>query len=74
MMTILTDKGAAVFEIQSALRLLSKENVRIRPILTPDGIFGDETKLAVISFQRYIGMKETGIVDHETWEAIFNNY
>lgn len=73
-MTDLTDKNSAVFELQSALRHMSKENDRIRPILTPDGIYGEETKLAVKSFQKFVGIPETGIVDCDTWEAVFGKY
>ncbi len=73
-MTDLTDKSSAVFEIQSELRHISKENDRIRPVLIPDGIYGEETRLAVISFQHFVGIQETGIVDCETWEAVFGRY
>lgn len=39
-----------------------------------DGIFGEATRSAVISFQRQYGLSETGIVDTPTWEAIYSVY
>ena len=39
-----------------------------------DGIFGEATQSAVQSFQREYGLPETGVVDLETWEALFSVY
>jgi len=36
----------------------------------PDGIFGSRTKRAVIAFQRAQSLKETGVVDRETWSLL----
>ena len=36
----------------------------------PDGIFGSRTKNAVIAFQRAKSLKETGVVDRETWACL----
>ncbi|WP_109508805.1 peptidoglycan-binding domain-containing protein [Nocardioides speluncae] len=36
-----------------------------------DGIFGRETRRIVREFQRTSGLRRTGIVDKETWDAIF---
>ena len=35
-----------------------------------DGVFGEETKNAVSSFQKLSGIKPTGVVDKETWDAL----
>lgn len=72
-MVKLTDKGAAVYEIQSALRTMSRENSAICPMVVPDGLYGAETRIAVISFQKYMGIEETGIVNYITWQMIFGN-
>ena len=39
-----------------------------------DGIFGPETKNAVISFQKTYGLEPDGIVDREVWNSIENIY
>lgn len=72
-MVNLKDESASVSEIQSALRILSRENSAIQPILVPDGIYGAQTHAAVISFQKYMGIEETGIVNFITWQLLFNN-
>ena len=36
----------------------------------PDGIFGSRTKSAVLAFQRAQSLKETGVVDRETWSRL----
>ena len=36
----------------------------------PDGIFGSRTKNAVLAFQRAERLKETGVVDRETWSRL----
>lgn len=38
--------------------------------LTPDGIFGNNTKTAVINFQRAHNLTADGIVGPKTWEAL----
>ena len=45
--------------------------------LTPvpvDGIYGSETAEAVREFQRRAGLPVTGLVDRETWDAIYLAY
>ena len=42
--------------------------VRIDGLL--DGVFGNNTKSAVINFQRYYGLKVDGIVGCNTWKKI----
>ncbi len=39
-----------------------------------DGVFGEETENAVISFQKAFGLPETGSVDRSVWNAIQNTY
>lgn len=72
-MVKLTDREAAIFEIQSALRLRSRENGEMFPPVVPDGIYGENTRLAVVAFQKYMGIEETGIVNYETWQLLFRH-
>ena len=41
----------------------------VLPII-PDGVFGEETKNSVISFQQIYGIEPTGEVDALTWQKI----
>ncbi|MBQ8907796.1 MAG: peptidoglycan-binding protein [Clostridia bacterium] len=40
------------------------------PLLTADGIYGEETREAVRIFQREEGLEVTGVVDFVTWELL----
>lgn len=60
---------SAVFEMQTYLRNIGRLDEDISYVV-PDGIFGKETTLAVKSFQKKYDLKETGIVDFETWESL----
>ena len=53
-------------QIQRALRILHKNNEDI-PVVSEDGIFGEETEKAVIAFQLQNNLSATGVVDYETW-------
>lgn len=44
------------------------------PIVTVNGLYDSATKDAVTAFQKYFGLNPTGIVDRETWAAIYNTY
>lgn len=54
-------RGGAVKELQSLLKI---------PV---DGIFGKDTKEAVIKFQSNSGLTPDGIVGTKTWNALLNN-
>ena len=56
--------GHEVIELQQQLR---RTGYRITSV---DGIFGKETKRAVLEFQRDQHMKITGNVDRATWSAL----
>lgn len=62
------DKGAKVKEFQVKLMELGYK----LPKYGADGDFGKETKAAVEQFQRDNGIPVSGIVDEQTWEAIFS--
>ncbi len=62
-----------VWELQAMLRTLAAVNWSL-PFLTPDGVFGETTLEAVMTFQRENGLPVTGVVDRETWDAISTAY
>ena len=44
------------------------------PTLNIDGIFVPKTRQAVMDAQRYLGLEPTGIVDNQTWMALYDAY
>ena len=67
------DRGIRVEQLQYMLRVLSAYIQEI-PLIAVDGIFGSQTRNAVIASQRWFGLPQTGVVDFATWEEIFNQY
>ena len=59
----LGSKNTYVMILQDALNNMGRS-------LTIDGIFGSNTKNAVINFQKYYGLKADGIVGCNTWRKI----
>lgn len=57
--------------LQYILDVLSLYYENIPPIAYT-GIFDEQTRLGVIEFQKVIGLPATGIVDDETWDALFD--
>jgi peptidoglycan hydrolase-like protein with peptidoglycan-binding domain len=50
------------------VRVLQRElNEKRRAGLTVDGIFGSTTRLAVIAFQKHLGLLANGVVGSQTW-------
>lgn len=58
-----------IFTIQNMLREISRFHPEVLPVI-PDGVFGRHTYASVRSFQSYIGLPQTGIIDQNTWDAI----
>jgi peptidoglycan hydrolase-like protein with peptidoglycan-binding domain len=56
--------GPKVIELQQALKAFG---FNVGPI---DGVFGSGTVQAVISFQKFQGLKADGVVGTETWKAL----
>ncbi len=67
------DEGVAVRELQYLLLFISAFNNQIPPVIV-NGVFDSKTKEAVISFQRFYGLEQTGRVDFETWQQIYDSY
>ena len=61
--------GPKVRQLQEHLNSIASVYYAI-PSLTPDGIFGENTRNAVEAFQSVFGLPVTGIVDFRTWYKI----
>ena len=67
------DEKANIQELQTYLRYISRFIERI-PEIVPDGIYGSETRNAVLAFQKLYGLPETGDADYETWTRIVESF
>ena len=67
------DRGIKVEHLQYMLSVLSAYIPEIPP-LTIDGIFGNATRAAVLAAQRRFGLPQTGIVDFDTWDEIYDQF
>ena len=67
------DRGDKVRHLQYMLSVLSAY-IRQIPPLTVDGVFGPNTRDAVLAAQRFFGLPETGIVDEATWDNIYDQF
>jgi peptidoglycan hydrolase-like protein with peptidoglycan-binding domain len=54
--------------VKQLQQLLDKKD--IRPYLTPDGVFGSQTKKAVEDFQYRKGLRQDGIAGPQTFRAL----
>lgn len=66
-------RGEPVRLIQTWLNTIHSEYPFI-PAVTVDGIFGDKTREAVMTFQRWAGLVEDGIVGQLTWDKLYEVY
>ena len=67
------DTGDIVKLVQYYLAVIGYFNDNI-PLIEVDGVFGPETKNAVIAFQQEFGIDQTGIVDRNTWNKLKDVY
>ena len=67
------DKAAAIREVQRFLLVISQENDYLNHI-TVDGIYGEETKAAIYSFQSRNNIPATGITNKETFDMLYRKY
>lgn len=62
-----------IIELQTYLHAIALMNDKI-PIVIPNGIYGNETAIAVRAFQREFGLPDTGATDGATWNKIVSIY
>lgn len=67
------DTGIKVEHLQYMLSVLSAYIPEIPPVAT-DGVFGPATRDAVIAAQLRFGLPQTGRVDFETWDDIYDQF
>ena len=67
------DRGIKVEHLQYMLSILSAYIPEI-PTVTIDGIYGNATRNAVVAAQRRFGLPQTGIVDYNTWDEIYDQF
>jgi peptidoglycan hydrolase-like protein with peptidoglycan-binding domain len=67
------DQGIKVEHLQYMLSVLSAYIPEI-PSVTVDGIYGSATRNAVIAAQRRFGLSQTGEVDFNTWDEIYDQF
>ena len=65
--------GAPVRTIQEQLSLIRETYSNI-PSFEIDGIYGEDTLLAVQKFQEIFDLNESGLVDYSTWYRISEIY
>lgn len=67
------DRGAKVEQLQYMLRVIAAYISSI-PTISVDGIFGSQTETAVLAAQRRFGLPETGVVDFQLWNEIYDQF
>lgn len=65
------DRNLFVQQIQYYLSVISAYNNSISSISTIDSSFGNQTRNAVLSFQKTYGLNADGIVGQTTWNKIY---
>ena len=63
----------AIQNLQRYLRQLSYFNDDIEPIVI-NGVWNEETRNALMTFQRLNGLAPTGFADEQTWNLLFSQY
>jgi len=66
-------RGDKVRHLQYMLSVLSEYIPQIPEVQT-DGIFGPATRNAVIAAQGWFALPQTGVVDEETWDEIYDQF
>ena len=65
--------GEKVRQLQYMLAILA-EYIPSVPSIGIDGIYGRNTRAAVLAVQRRFGLPETGVVDAQTWDLIYDQF
>ncbi|MGM9648969.1 MAG: peptidoglycan-binding protein [Butyricicoccaceae bacterium] len=66
--------GTPVRILQYMLAVVGAYYPEVPYLSNIDGVFGPQTRDAVIAFQRLRGLTPDGIVGRETWNALYNTY
>ncbi len=66
-------RGDKVRHLQYMLSVLSEYIPQI-PEVSQDGIFGPATRNAVIAAQGWLGLPQTGVVDVDTWDELYDQF
>lgn len=67
------NRGQKVEHLQYMLAVIANFVDDI-PTVSVDGIFGPATRQAVLAFQRYAGLPQTGVVGARTWDEIYDQF
>lgn len=70
----LLDTPAAIREIQKFLHVISDRVNTVIPRIAIDGIYGDETRSAVLIFQQLYDLDQNGTVDRITFDTMYLLY
>ena len=65
--------GEKVRQLQYMIAILAEYIPSVPPI-DVDGIYGRNTRAAVLALQRRFALPETGVVDANTWDFIYDQY
>ena len=65
--------GNVVRQLQTFIRTIAENEASV-PYVNVDGIYGNQTKNAVLAIQRLKGLNRTGAVGPLTWNAIIDLY
>lgn len=66
-------RGETVSVLQYMLSVLAEFDRSLR-LVTVDGVFGEESRIAVETYQRERNLMATGVVNYDTWEKIYNDF
>ncbi|MCL2579773.1 MAG: peptidoglycan-binding protein [Oscillospiraceae bacterium] len=67
-------RGSAVQTMQNYLNRIRVNYPLIPRIDNPDGVFGEETRAAVLAFQKTFNLPQDGVIGRDTWNKISNIY
>lgn len=67
------DSGVRVEHLQYMLSVLASYIPEI-PSVSVDGVFGPATRNAVLAAQKRFGLPQTGVVNGETWDEIYDQF
>ena len=66
-------RGDKVIVLQFMLAVLAEFYDNL-PFISVDGVFGPDTKQAVLAFQQMTGLPQNGSADAKTWDEIYRAY